>query len=329
MGNEVNDPLSSEDSCFSVFCIIIHGCLESFLTCVEPAILAAWAAPLALDFDFVRFYEHMWAREGWRSHSLIPHSGIDCSSILAASKRPTVLDTDQMTRAFFLSDQNSTTTQSATRRIQAKPGTGSKLHSYLETTDVDDLAPYGDDLLQTRESHMPAYQHPKIAARHSTDSESSGRGRDDDSQSVVCNGERILVFYSYFEGPRAIRSLRTFLEQTKDDWRKEAGCSSGLRLELVLIISGHRCSVPLPSARNVRILRIDNTGTDFGGYAEALMALGISLSATSWRKHYSFLIFINSSCRGPFLPSYVQGLHWTVPFTSKITDQVKIHHTSR
>jgi hypothetical protein len=78
--------LLEDDTCFALFCIIIHGCLEKVLTCVNREDIAVWAAPLALEFDFVRFYEHMWAREGWRSHSLIPHTGIDCKEVLRSAR---------------------------------------------------------------------------------------------------------------------------------------------------------------------------------------------------------------------------------------------------
>lgn len=137
---------------------------------------------------------------------------------------------------------------------------------------------------------------------------------------------RVLVMYSYYETPRAIHNLRFFLHQTRRDW---APTDSGRpatwpRLELVLVISGHACSVPLPSAPNVRVLRVDNSGSDFGGYCEALEYLGISLIELGWRQLFTHFVFINSSCRGPFMPSYASNIHWTEPFTSKITLEVKL-----
>ncbi len=52
--------------------------------------------------------------------------------------------------------------------------------------------------------------------------------------------------------------------------------------------------------------------------------MGIGLQATGWRRLFAYILFINSSCRGPFLPPYAARLHWTEPFTSKITEQVKL-----
>ncbi len=40
---------------------------------------------------------------------------------------------------------------------------------------------------------------------------------------------------------------------------------------------------------------------------------------------YGAFVFINSSCRGPFLPKYVSGfLHWATPFLSRLNQNVKL-----
>ena len=42
-------------------------------------------------------------------------------------------------------------------------------------------------------------------------------------------------------------------------------------------------------------------------------------------KHYSYFIWMNSSTRGPFLPSYLLGkMHWTTALLSKLTEKVKL-----
>ena len=131
-------------------------------------------------------------------------------------------------------------------------------------------------------------------------------------------GEIITVRFS------RTRNLRFFLERTRQDWDPGDACHARPRMQLLLVISGHHCSVPLPSAANVQVLRVENSGSDLGAYTDALEALRISQEATGWRRLFSYLLFINSSCRGPFLPSYAGKLHWTEPFTSKITAQVKL-----
>ena len=40
---------------------------------------------------------------------------------------------------------------------------------------------------------------------------------------------------------------------------------------------------------------------------------------------YRYIVWLNSSVRGPFLPAYLRGkMHWTAAFTSRITDSVKL-----
>ena len=138
------------------------------------------------------------------------------------------------------------------------------------------------------------------------------------------SGHSILVLYCYHESPRSARNLQFFLDSTAQDWAESDECQTRPRLELVLIINGHWCSVPLPSASNVQVLRTDNSDHDFGGWADALEALGIRQGAQEWKLLFKYFVFINSSCRGPFLPPYAAMLHWTDPFTSKITEQVKL-----
>lgn len=42
-------------------------------------------------------------------------------------------------------------------------------------------------------------------------------------------------------------------------------------------------------------------------------------------RQYKYLLLLNSSARGPFLPAYAPpGFHWTHPFLNKITDKVKL-----
>ncbi len=137
-------------------------------------------------------------------------------------------------------------------------------------------------------------------------------------------GPSIMVIYSYHESPRAARNLRFFLDQTVQDWAAPGKCQTGPRLELVLVIRGPWCTVALPSASNALVLRVDDSGTDFGAYTDALEALGITVEAQGWKLLYKYFIFINSSCRGPFLVPYASMLHWTDPFTSKITAEVKL-----
>ena len=326
-----------EDACFALFCLIIHGCLEKVLNCVSRQEIAAWATPLVLDFDFIRFYEHMWAREGWRNHILIPHSGIDCRQIEAAPEAATLLPPAGIPATEEPSGQ---TTEHKDKGQQDAVDSAWHLHSGILKSNGSDIPPFRSSI--GAKSAMPHWS-PKV--RRSTEFSSDPnltvpqpagqtaasplrvhRDAVDGPGPDLCVREKpILILYSFYEGPRAARSLRTFLEQTRQDWRANSGtCLQRPSLELVLIISGSRCSVQLPVASNIRVLPIDNTGSDFGAYTEALALLGIRAGSSFWKQLYSYFFFINSSCRGPFLPVYASNLHWTQPFTSKITDTVKL-----
>lgn len=78
-------------------------------------------------------------------------------------------------------------------------------------------------------------------------------------------------------------------------------------------------SIEFPSKENVEVIRKKNSGFDFGGHAAAV---------DKWKSsglHFDFYLFINNSCRGPFVPSYAKKyFKWTDPFTDLITDQVKL-----
>ena len=65
-------------------------------------------------------------------------------------------------------------------------------------------------------------------------------------------------------------------------------------VDYFIMISGE-CTVDLPNRKNVTYVRIENWNNDFGGY--------INFFKIASSDKYEFFIFINSSVRGPFLPS--------------------------
>jgi len=68
---------------------------------------------------------------------------------------------------------------------------------------------------------------------------------------------------------------------------------------------------------NVKILKHVNECFDIGTVGWVYSSMDVS--------RYSFFIWINSSVRGPFMPSYIDNkYHWTRAFTGKITDKVKL-----
>jgi hypothetical protein len=78
-------------------------------------------------------------------------------------------------------------------------------------------------------------------------------------------------------------------------------------------------------SQHVRVLSVENTGSDFGAWAQALEMLGGVDEVGGDDGVYGAVAFINSSCRGPFLPDYVSGtMHWATPFLSRLSSKIKL-----
>lgn len=90
--------------------------------------------------------------------------------------------------------------------------------------------------------------------------------------------------------------------------------------DFLIIINHPSLSVPYPPYDNVRIHHRQNVGYDFGGWSA-----GIFLD-DNYQK-YDYYLFINSSVRGPFLPSWYRE-NWVDLFTRLITADVKLGGTS-
>jgi lipopolysaccharide biosynthesis protein len=115
-----------------------------------------------------------------------------------------------------------------------------------------------------------------------------------------------LILYAYFESPIASKNLSFFLER---------GLTKDSAYTFIFIINGHKCSVPIPSRSNIRTIRRDNYGFDFGAWGEGLTLVDIN--------EYTHFIFINSTCVGPFLPRY-SSLLWADLFVSSISSEYKL-----
>jgi hypothetical protein len=91
---------------------------------------------------------------------------------------------------------------------------------------------------------------------------------------------------------------------------------------IIVLQQGKELPVPdplpaLPS--NARYLQHANECFDIGTVGWVLE------NHVPRRSVYSYFIWLNSSVRGPFLPSYLSGvLHWTEPLLSKLNDRVKL-----
>ena len=85
-------------------------------------------------------------------------------------------------------------------------------------------------------------------------------------------------------------------------------------VDYFILISGD-CTVALPDLPNVSYIKTENWNNDFGGYIKFFQVAPID--------NYEFFVFINSSVRGPFLPSYSDS-HWVNAFTDRLRGDVHL-----
>lgn len=88
----------------------------------------------------------------------------------------------------------------------------------------------------------------------------------------------------------------------------------------LIIINNNKIPEIMNLPEYVKVLQRDNVGFDFGGWSDGLLNDDLY-------KDYDKFIFINSSCMGPFTPSYYSG-NWCDIFTNNITDDIKLFGTS-
>lgn len=110
------------------------------------------------------------------------------------------------------------------------------------------------------------------------------------------------VIYHYFEKDEIYRdNLIFFLNSAIDK-----------DVDYFIYISG-KCSVHLLALPNIEYIYIENKNYDFGA--------AINFSNHDKSDNYDYYIFINSSVRGPFIPTYLP-IKWHEVFTSKLSDTV-------
>jgi len=112
-----------------------------------------------------------------------------------------------------------------------------------------------------------------------------------------------LVLYHYFEKDHSyIDNFFHFLR---------FGYSPSV--DYVVVIAGIH-TISLPQFKNLTYVFTENKNNDYGGYAQALKTITNIAS-------YDFVLFVNSSVRGPFTPGYSKK-HWTECFTDFLVGDV-------
>ncbi len=141
-------------------------------------------------------------------------------------------------------------------------------------------------------------------------------------QSSYCS--RTLVSYAYFEGSALnAKNLKFFLT---------VGVKEREDVVFIFVVKGTfsawipkglgPCSIEFPNYSNLLVVQAVNSAQchDFDSFAIAL--------ANVDPNDYKYFVFINSSVRGPFLPSYLSGQDWVTLFTTQLTDDVKLVGTT-
>lgn len=115
---------------------------------------------------------------------------------------------------------------------------------------------------------------------------------------------KLAVIYHYFEKDEIYKENLVFF------------LSAALHEDVhyFIYISG-ACSANLPKRPNLHYEKIENKNNDFGGV--------VAFFNDPRSKGYDAYIFVNSSMRGPFLPTYHQD-RWYAPFIARLSDKVAL-----
>jgi hypothetical protein len=125
---------------------------------------------------------------------------------------------------------------------------------------------------------------------------------------VKNESNKILVLYCYYEkNINYINNLQLFLKLGLYD-----------ECDYLFIING-KISIEIPEKNNIKVLYRKNEDYDFGAYNDGLETININ--------KYNYYFFINTSVRGPFIPSYVK-MKWYEPFINLFIGDVKLVGTS-
>jgi hypothetical protein len=111
---------------------------------------------------------------------------------------------------------------------------------------------------------------------------------------------KIAVVYAYYEKNEEYRkNLEFFINR--------GVYANDENIDYFIIVNGES-DYAFPDYSNLKVIFRENVGFDFSGYNR-----GIEESRNT-SKHYDYYTFINTSCRGPFLPEYCSTMKWTEPF---------------
>lgn len=124
---------------------------------------------------------------------------------------------------------------------------------------------------------------------------------------------KTLCIYAYFETDEVSKNtLRFFIKNALPNHE---------HVHFIFVINGFTCTVEeLVESDNVKILKRENKGHDFGGYQAVIDIIKSTETETPFDS-FDYFFFINNSAAGPFLPAYTKYLDiqpsWLEPFYAK------------
>jgi len=124
--------------------------------------------------------------------------------------------------------------------------------------------------------------------------------------------KKTLITFVYFE-----RADKYQLYFDNLNFFQKIGVIPNENYHFNFVIHGQSALKHIVSQHNVSIINGHNKGYDFGGYKQSIDSICID--------EFDYFIFINDTCRGPFIPDYIPSeITWVDMFLNKINNKVKI-----
>jgi len=118
---------------------------------------------------------------------------------------------------------------------------------------------------------------------------------------------KTLITFVHFENYRSKINLDFFVK---------LGLTNSPDHHFNFVINSPSGGENIPSQDNISIIKGHNEGYDFGAYVQSLENVCLN--------DFDRFIFINDTCRGPFLPEYLPSKTWVDIIGNLITDKIKL-----
>jgi lipopolysaccharide biosynthesis protein len=97
----------------------------------------------------------------------------------------------------------------------------------------------------------------------------------------------------------------------------EVGLTDSADHQFNFVINSPTGGEQIPDMPNVSVINGHNRGYDFGGYKQSLENVNL--------ENFDRYIFMNDTCRGPFIPNYVpESVNWLDMFLKDLNEKVKL-----